>query len=204
MIQLLFAFGRVAGLGTAAGIRPALTMAALGLMHHVQAGTTLNAPFEFLGNWAVIAVFVMIAIFESAMDKIAGVDRLQSRLSMPYRVLMGAVAGAATMPYGWPGILIGALGGGGVAWFALFTKQHVRPRTLRSGATIILMSLWEDVASLVTAIVTLVFSPFGFLALAFTTMVFWRNRYLHRAKYRRMQKGGSNHHLATDVNRDRG
>ena len=199
MTELLFALGRIAGLGTAAGIRPALTMAAIGLMHNLHAGTTLNEPFAFLGHWITIVIFIFLGIVESALDKIAGVDRLQSRLSMPYRIVMGGVAAAATMPYGWWGVALGLVVGGSVSWFANFTKQRVRPRTLRSGASIILMSLWEDVASVVTTLVTLAFSPFGFLALGFTTVMYASNRYIYLAKYRKMRReAGTEHPLATE------
>lgn len=205
MTELLFALGRIAGLGTAAGIRPALTIAAIGLMYNLHAGTTLNEPFAFLGHWITIVIFILLGIVESALDKIAGVDRLQSRLSMPYRIVMGAVAAAATMPYGWWGIALGLVVGGLVSWFANFTKQRVRPRTLRSGASLILMSLWEDVASVVTTLVTLVFSPFGFLALGFTTVMFGSNRYMYRAKYRKMQReAGAEHRLVTEATSRKG
>ena len=190
MIDLLFAVGRMAGLGTAAGVRPSQTIALLGMMHHLNAGVTLNPTFSFLGYWVVIIVFVVLAMVESAVDKIPRFDRVQGRLTMPYRVVMGGLAGAATIPYGWQGILVGAVVAAFVAWFALHTKQLSRPKTLPSDAVLVLMSLWEDVAAFFTALVTLVFSPFGYLAVGFTAIVYFRTRFVRRAKYRRMQRRG--------------
>ncbi len=190
MIDLLFAVGRMAGLGTAAGVRPSQTIALLGMMHHLNAGVTLNPTFSFLGYWVVIIVFVVLAMVESAVDKIPRFDRVQGRLTMPYRVVMGGLAGAATIPYGWQGIVVGAVVAAFVAWFALHTKQLSRPKTLPSDAVLVLMSLWEDVASFFTALVTLVFSPFGYLAVGFTAIVYFRTRFVRRAKYRRMQRRG--------------
>ncbi len=190
MIDLLFAVGRMAGLGTAAGVRPSQTIALLGMMHHLNAGVTLNPTFSFLGYWVVIIVFVVLAMVESAVDKIPRFDRVQGRLTMPYRVVMGGLAGAATIPYGWQGIVVGAVVAAFVAWFALHTKQLSRPKTLPSDAVLVLMSLWEDVAAFFTALVTLVFSPFGYLAVGFTAIVYFRTRFVRRAKYRRMQRRG--------------
>jgi uncharacterized membrane protein len=188
VIELLFAGGRVAGLGTSAGIRPSLTLAVIGMMHHLHAGTTLNPAFMFLGRWQVIVLFIVLAIIESGLDKIPTFDRVQGRLSMPYRVVMGGFAGASTIPFGWWGILIGGVVAACLAWFALHTKQGSRPKTVTSDAALVLMSVWEDLASFATTMLTLVFSPFGYLAVAFTTGVYWRTRYLRRAKYRRMQR----------------
>lgn len=190
MIDLLLAVGRMAGLGTAAGVRPSQTIAVLGMMHHLNAGVTLNPTFSFLGYWVVIIVFVVLAMVESAVDKIPRFDRVQGRLTMPYRVVMGGLAGASTIPYGWQGIVAGAAVAAFVAWFALHTKQLSRPKTLPSDAVLVLMSLWEDLASFFTALVTLVFSPFGYLAVGFTAIVYFRTRFVRQAKYRRMQRRG--------------
>jgi hypothetical protein len=54
----------------------------------------------------------------------------------------------------------------------------------------VIVSMMEDLAAFAAALLTLVFSPFGYLAVAFTSGMYWRTRYLHRAKYRRMQRRG--------------
>lgn len=188
MFGLLFALGRMVGLGTAAGVRPSLTIAVIGIVHHLHAGLALNATFAFLGHWIPILSFVVLAMVDSALDKIPRFDRVQSRLSLPYRVVMGGIAGAATIPYGVVGLAVGAAAGAAAAWFALYTKQLARPRIMPSDAALVLLSLWEDLAGFATAFVTLVFSPFGYLALAFTTTIYWRTRYLRGAKYRKMRR----------------
>ena len=188
MIELLFAGGRVAGLGTSAGMRPSLTIAVIGIMHHLHAGTTLNPIFSFLGSWEAIILFVVLAIVESGLDKIPTFDRVQGRLSMPYRVVMGGVAGASTIPFGWWGIAIGGAVAAGLEWFALHTKQGSRPKSVPSDAALVLMSVWEDIAAFAISVLTLVFSPLGYLAVVFTSAVAWRTRYLRRSKYRRMQR----------------
>jgi uncharacterized membrane protein len=190
MVEFLFALGRAAGLGTSAGIRPSLTIAVIGMMDHLHAGTTVNPTFSFLGSWAAIVAFVVLAIIECGIDKIPNFDRVQGRLSMPYRVVMGGIAGAATIPYGWQGIAIGFAVGASVAWFALYTKQLVRPKTVSSDAALVIVSMLEDLAAFATSVLTLVFAPFGYLAIGFTSAMYWRGRYRRRAKYRRMQRRG--------------
>ncbi|MEZ5126069.1 MAG: DUF4126 domain-containing protein [Thermoleophilia bacterium] len=191
MTQLLFALGRMIGLGTCAGVRPSLTLAVIGMMYHLHAGTALNPVFDFLSNWVAILVFVVLGLVEAGVDKIPRFDRVQSRLTLPYRVVMGGVAGAATIPYGWPGMAVGGVVGAGAAWFALETKQGARPKTVPSDAVLVLMSIWEDVASCLAAVATLALPGFGYLTLAFTAVAQGRTRYLYRAKYRRMQKKGT-------------
>jgi uncharacterized membrane protein len=186
MIGVVFELGRMIGLGTAAGVRPSLTIAVIGMMHHLHAGTTLNEDFAFLGHPLAIFLFVVLAIFECGVDKIPSFDRMAGRLSLPYRVVMGGIAGAATIPHGWGGIAAGALVGAGVAWFALYTKQLARPKTVPSDAALVLVSIWEDLAAFVGTITMLIISPLGYLALAFTGGMYWRTRHVHRAKYRRM------------------
>ena len=188
MLEVVFALGRMIGLGTAAGVRPSLTIAVIGMMHHLHAGTTLNEDFAFLGHPLAIFLFVVLAIFECGVDKIPSFDRVAGRLSLPYRVAMGGIAGAATIPYGWGGIAAGAIVGAVVAWLALYTKQMARPKTVPSDAALVLVSIWEDLAAFVGAITMLLVSPLGYLALAFTGGMYWRTRHVHRAKYQKMRR----------------
>lgn len=190
MTAWVFALGRMLGLGTAAGTRPSLTLAVIGIMYNLGWGVGLNPTFRFLGYWAAIMVFVVLAIFESSFDKIPKIDRLQNRLTMPYRVVVGGVAGACTIPFGWKGIVVGAAVGAAAAWFALYAKQLTRPKTVPSDAVINLMGLWEDLAALAGAVLTLLFSPVGYGVAGFTAVVLWTMRYRRRAKYRHMRRPG--------------
>lgn len=187
MTAWVFAVGRMLGLGNVAGIRPSLTLATIGVVSKLGWGPELNPAFMFLQHWLVIVVFVVLAIFESSFDKIPKVDRLQGRLTMPYRVVVGGVAGAATIPFGWEGVLAGALVGGGSAWAALHVKGLTRPRTVPSDNVLTLLSLWEDLAGFAGTVLTLVFSLAGYVVAAFTAVVYWQVRRRRRAKYRRLR-----------------
>ena len=188
MTAWVFAAGRMLGLGNVAGIRPSMTLAVIGIMSKLGLGAGLNPTFSFLGHWLAIVVFVVLAILESSFDKIARVDRLQGRLTMPYRLLAGAAAGAATITFGWQGVVVGAVVGGGAAWASTYVKGLTRPKTVPSEAVITLMSLWEDLAVFAGALLTLIISPVGYGIAAFTGFVYWRVRSRRRAKYRAMRR----------------
>jgi len=120
-------------------------------------------------------------------DKVPKLDRMQDRLIMPYRAVMGGVAGAATIPFGWQGVLAGALVGGFAAWFAQYTKHLTRPRTVPSDAVTNLMSLWEDLAVFAGALLTLLFSAVGYAVAGVSVVIYVRMRGRRRAKYRRLR-----------------
>jgi len=188
MTAWVFAVGRMLGLGSVAGIRPSMTLAVIGIVSKLGWGAGLSPTFSFLGHWLAIIVFVVLAILESSFDKIAKLDRVQSRLTMPYRLVAGAAAGAATIHFGWQGVVVGAAVGAGAAWTSTYVKGLTRPKTVPSDAVLTLMSLWEDLAVFAGALLTLIVSPVGYAIAAFTGFVYWRAGARRRAKYRAMRR----------------
>jgi uncharacterized membrane protein len=185
----VLAIGRMLGLGNLAGVRPSLTIATVAIVSRLGWGPGLNDTFEFLGYWLVIVVFVVLAIVESSFDKIPKLDRLHGRLTMPYRLVVGGVAGAATAPFGWKGIAVGAVLGAGGAWCSQYVKGLSRPRTVSSDNVLTLLSLLEDLAAFVGTLATLIVAPIGYGIAAFTGFVFWGQRHRRRAKYRDLRGG---------------
>jgi uncharacterized membrane protein len=188
MTAWVFAVGRMLGLGNVAGIRPSMTLAVIGIVSKLGWGVGLNPTFSFLGHWLAIIIFVVLAIFESSFDKIAKLDRLQGRLTMPYRLVAGAAAGAATIPFGWRGVVVGAAVGAGAAWTSTYVKGLTRPKTVPSDAVLNLISLWEDLAVLAGSVLTLIVSPVGYGIAAFTGFMYWGAGLRRRAKYRAMRR----------------
>jgi uncharacterized membrane protein len=188
MTAWVFAVGRMLGLGNVAGIRPSMTLAVIGVMSKLGWGAGLNPTFSFLGHWLAIIVFVVFALFESSFDKIAKLDRLQGRLTMPYRLVAGGAAGAATIHFGWRGIVVGAAVGAGAAWTSTYVKRLTRPKTVSSDAVLTLLSLLEDLAVFAGVLLTLIVSPVGYGIAAFTGFVYWRVRSRRNAKYRAMRR----------------
>jgi uncharacterized membrane protein len=184
----LLAIGRMLGLGSIAGIRPSLTLAVIGVVSYSDWGIHTNSTFSWLSHWLAIGIFVVLAILESAFDKIPKVDRLQDRLIMPYRLVMGGVAGAATIPFGWKGIVIGAAVGAGASWFAQYAKHLSRPKSVPSEAVRTLISVGEDLGAFLGSVAVLAVPYFGYACVGVTGFVYWRVRDRRRAKYRQMRR----------------
>jgi uncharacterized membrane protein len=188
MTAWAIAIARMLGLGTSAGIRPSLTLAVIGIMSNAGWGVHVNSSFSFLQHWLVIAILIILALFESSFDKIIKLDRLQDRLIAPYRLAGGAVAGAATIPFGWEGVVVGAALGLFASWFAQHTKHITRPKSVPSDAVVTLLSLGEDLATFLGSVLTLVVPYFGYVPPAASAAVFLRTGQRRRAKYRRFRR----------------
>jgi uncharacterized membrane protein len=189
VIEWVFALARMLGLGAAAGTRPWLTLAALGLVANLRWGADVTDRFEWLGHPAAIIIFILLALLEATLDKISKVDRLQDRLAMPLRLAAGAVAGAATVGQGWQGLFAGLAVGGFAAWVAQHVKHERRPRSTLSEATVPLLSLVEDLYAFVGTIATLFWSPLGFAVFAWPAALWAQLRERRRAKYRALHRG---------------
>jgi uncharacterized membrane protein len=184
----IIAIGRMLGLGSIAGIRPSLTLAVIGVISYFDWGVEANSTFHFLTFWLVIGIFVVLAILESAFDKISKMDRLQDRLIMPYRLAIGGVAGAATAPFGWQGVVVGAVLGVGAAWFSQYTKHISRPRSVPSEAVVALISAAEDLGAFLGSVLVLAVPYFGYACVGVTGFIYWRVGDRRRSKYKQMRR----------------
>jgi uncharacterized membrane protein len=187
----ILAIGRMLGLGSIAGIRPSLTLAVIGVVGYFDWGVETNASFSWLNHWLAIGTFVVLAILESTFDKISKLDRLQDRLIMPYRLVIGGIAGASTIPFGWQGIMVGAAVGAGAAWFAQYTKHLSRPRSVPSPVVVSLISTGEELVAFFGSILVLAVPYFGYAVAGVTGVVYWRMRTSRRSKYRRMRRAAA-------------
>jgi hypothetical protein len=188
MTPWVIAIARMLGLGTSAGLRPSLTLAVIGIMSNAGWGVHVNDAFGFLGHWLTVAILVVLALFESSFDKITKLDRIQDRLIAPYRLAGGAVAGAATIPFGWQGIVVGAVLGLFASWFAQYTKHITRPKSVPSQAVVTLLSLAEDLGTFLGSALTLAVPYFGYVPPAVSAAVYLRTGQRRRAKYRRFRR----------------
>jgi uncharacterized membrane protein len=188
MTAWLLAIGRMLGLGSFAGIRPSLTLAVIGVVSYFDWGFHANSTFSWLSNGLAIGIFVVLAILESTFDKISKLDRLQDRLIMPYRLVMGGVAGAATIPFGWKGVVIGAAVGAGASWFAQYTKHLSRPKSVPSEAVVALISATEDLGAFLGSVLVLAVPYAGYACVGVTGLIYWRMRDRRRVKYKQMRR----------------
>lgn len=191
MTAWVLAIGRMLGLGSFAGIRPSLTLAVIGVVSYFDWGFEINSTFSWLSHWLAIGIFVVLAILESTFDKISKLDRLQDRLIMPYRLFMGAVAGAATIPFGWQGIVVGASVGAGAAWFGQYTKHLSRPKSVPSEAVVTLISAAEDLGAFLGSVLVLAVPFAGYACVGGTGFIYWRVRGRRRSKYKKMRRAAA-------------
>jgi len=180
--------GRMLGLGTTAGYRPSLTLAIIAVMSNLGWGAHVSGAFGFLGHWAAVVVFVLLAIFESALDKVPRVDRVQDRLTMPYRVVCGALAGAALIGHGTAGIVAGAAVGAVAARFSLRSKHETRPRSTTSEAVVPMLSLGEDLFVFGGTALTVMWGWAGYVVFAIAVVMYVRRQAQRRRKYRRLRE----------------
>jgi uncharacterized membrane protein len=179
--------GRMLGLGSSTGFRPSLTLAILAVMSNLGWGAGVDPALGFLSHWLAVVIFVSFAIFESAFDKVPKVDRLQDRLTMPYRLACGAVAGAALVGEGTTGLVAGALVGGLAAWLALRSKHESRPRSTSSEAVVPMLSLGEDLLVFGGTALTVMWGWVGYIVFAIAVVMHARRRFARRRKYRRLR-----------------
>jgi len=189
-VSWLVDLGRMLGLGGTAGFRPSLTLAIVAVMQNLGWGTPVSDTFAFLGHWLAVVVFVSLAIFESGFDKVPRVDRIQDRLTMPYRVACGAVAGAALVGHGAIGLVAGLFIGGGMAWLALRSKHETRPLSTSSEAVVPMISLGEDLLVFGGTAATVMWGWAGFAVFAIAVAMHVRRRVVRRRKYRRLRAHG--------------
>jgi uncharacterized membrane protein len=197
----ILAIGRMLGLGSIAGIRPSLTLAVIGVVGYFSWGVETNAAFSWLNHWLAIGTFVVLAILESTFDKIVKLDRLQDRLIMPYRMVVGGIAGASTIPFGWQGIAVGAAVGAGAAWFAQYTKHLSRPKSVPSPAVVSIISTGEELVAFFGSVLVLAVPYIGYAFAGVTGVVYWRVRTNRRSKYRKMRRAAAREAAAREAAR---
>jgi len=180
--------GRMLGLGSAVGFRPSLTLAIIAVMSNLGWGAECNGTFAFLGHWAAVVAFVLLAIFESAFDKVPKVDRLQHRLTTPYRIVCGAVAGGAMVGHGAAGVAVGVAVGAAAAWFASRSKHETRPRSTTSEAVVPMLSLGEDLLVFGGTALAIMWGPAGYAVFVVAVVMEVRQRMQRRRKYRRLRE----------------
>ena len=181
MTSWIWAVGRLCGLSISAGVRASMTLLIMGILSRQGWGFHVSAGFGWLESSVAIAVLVLLAILEIALDKVPSFDRLSARLSVPWRIAAGAIAGGAAVSHGW---IVGLVGGAGLAILGLNAKRLWRPRSTTSTVTMPLLSLVEDLSAFGTAVLSATLPPIGYAVAAWTTWFDVRLRRRRVAKYK--------------------
>lgn len=184
MTSWIWAIGRLGGLSISAGVRASMTLLVMGVLSREGWGLHVAPGFTFLESSIAIAVLVLLAILEIAFDKVPSLDRLYARLSVPWRIAAGALAGAAAVSHGWIGLVVGLVAGAGLAILGVNVKRLWRPRSTTSTLTIPLLSLLEDLGALGAAVLSATLPPIGYAVVAWMTWFYLRLRGRRVAKYK--------------------
>jgi uncharacterized membrane protein len=180
----IWAVGRLCGLSISAGVRASMTLLVMGVLSREGWGFHVAPGFTWLESSIAIVVLVLLAIVEIALDKVPSFDRLSARLSVPWRVAAGALAGGAAVSHGWIGLVVGLVGGAGFAVLGVNAKRLWRPRSTTSTMTIPLLSLVEDLAAFGAAVLSATLPPVGYAVAAWTAWFDVRLRRRRVAKYK--------------------
>ena len=180
----VWAVGRMCGLSISAGVRAAMTLLIMGVLSREGWGFHVAPGFTWLESSIAIAVLVLLVIIEIAFDKVPTFDRLYARLSAPWHLAAGAIAGGAAMAHGWPGLIVGLVAGAGLALLGINAKRLWRPRSTTSNVTMPLLSLVEDLTAFAAAVLSATLPPIGYAVAAWTAWFDVRLRRRRVAKYK--------------------
>ena len=184
MTTWIWAVGRMLGLSTSAGLRASMTLLVMGVLSREGWGFHLPSQFSWLESSYAIAALVVLAILEIAFDKVPAVDRVYSRLTVPWRLAAGAIAGSAALSHGWLGFGVGLAAGAGLAYMTIMVRRLWRPRSLTGPTTVPLLSLIEDLAAFVSAVLSATLPPVGYAVAAWVGWFDLRLRRRRVAKYK--------------------
>jgi uncharacterized membrane protein len=180
----IWAIGRLGGLSISAGVRASMTLLILGVLSREGWGFHLAPGFSWLESSIAIGVLVLLAILEIAFDKVPSFDRLYARLSVPWHIAAGAIAGGAAVSHGVIGLIVGLVAGGGLAMLGINAKRLWRPRSTTSTVTMPLLSLVEDLTAFGAAVLSATLPPIGYAVVAWTAWFDVRLRRRRVAKYK--------------------
>ena len=168
MTSWIWAIGRLGGLSISAGVRASMTLLIMGVLSREGWGFHLAPGFSWLESSVAIGVLVLLAILEIAFDKVPSFDRLYARLSVPWHIAAGAIAGGAAVSHGVIGLIGGLVAGAGLAMLGINATRLWRPRSTTSTVTMPLLSLVEDLTAFGSAVLSATLPPIGYAVTAWT------------------------------------
>ena len=107
---------------------------------------------------------------------------------MPYRLFMGGVAGAATIPFGWQGIVVGAASAPGRRGSPSTPSTSRGPRACPATPSSRSSAPRRTSRRFLGSVLVLAVPYVGYAYAGVTGFMYWRVRDRRRAKYRRMRR----------------
>ena len=184
-MESLLAVGSGVGLSSVAGVRAYLPLALAGIFARLGL-FELPAPFDLLGDWLVIGALLVLALVESALDKIPALDSVLDVVQTPVRIVAGAVLFSAALEAGLGVEAIPELAaGGGIAGAVAVLKAILRPsaNVASAGVSAPFLSVFEDVVAVVGGILAILVPLVSLLLVAFLLFFYYRVRKRRGRKY---------------------
>ncbi|AHY45932.1 protein of unknown function (DUF4126) [Rubrobacter radiotolerans] len=184
-MEVLLAIGAAIGLASVSGLRAFLPIGIAGVFAMLGL-YTLPAPYDvFAQPLPLLAVFVL-AVVESLADKVPALDTASDLVTFPLRILSGAALFATATGAGLGTAAIPELvAGGGIAGAVAALKFVLRPsaNVATAGVSAPFLSAFEDVVTLVGAVVAIFVPLLTLLFVAFLLFFFYRIRRRRGRKY---------------------
>jgi hypothetical protein len=179
MIEAFSGIAGAIGLSASAGLNAYLPLLVVGLVARYTRLIQLNGPWDILTNGWVLAVLAMLLLIEMIVDKIPGIDTLNDGIQTVGRPLAGAIlfaagSGMAGEVHPVLAVIAGLLIAGGVHAAKTLARPNVTVFTGGMGNWLI--SLLEDVLSLIIAILAILVPLLVLLLIAVLILFFVRSR----------------------------
>lgn len=177
-----------AGLAVLTGVRAFLPVAFLALYSRLEfasAPILEGTPFAFLERIWVIALFLALAIIELAVDKIPAFHQTRDQVMQPIKIVLGGMVFAAAMaPEGWIAMTLSGILGLIIAGLTDRARRSMRPGTGADSGPNILMSIYEDLAVLVGALLFVLVPLIGALLAFFLFLITYRLQQRRKRKHK--------------------
>ena len=172
-MSLGFDIGQGAGLAGASGVRPFLPPILTGALASGDIGVDFdNTSFDWVESPGFLLVVLVIAVAVYAYDRRAPKPQPGERsqvqaIMVVLSMIFGAILFAASLSAGgeteYPGVIAGFLCA--LLGYAAVALLFLRARSRLEGGAAALLNLYADMASLVIAVLAIVFPPLGYVVL---------------------------------------
>ena len=184
-----------AGLSVLTGVRAFLPVAFLALYSRLEfhsAPVLDGTAFAFLEKYWVIALFLALAVIELAADKIWLFNRTRDQILQPIKITLGGLVFAAAMaPDGRVAMTVSGILGLAIAGLADHVRRSTRPAPTTDTTSVILISVYEDLAVLIGTLLFVLVPLIGVLLFCFLGLMAFRYQRTRKRKHKglRILKG---------------
>ena len=184
-----------AGLAVLTGVRAFLPVGFLALYSRLEfasAPVFKGTAFAFLEKTWGIALLLSLAVIELAVDKIFVNTHILAQIMQPIKIVLGGMVFAAAMaPEGWIASVVAGVLGLVIAGLTDYVRRATRSGMTTDTTTVILVSIYEDVAVLIGTLFFVLVPLVGALLACFVGLLLYRVQVRRKRKHKglRILKG---------------